>query len=722
VRPFARAAACLLFGALSFGALDAHAAQNDKEVEALIQSVLEADYPAANWKDGQEKLDLAAQACEGTSCSPKVRAKLFIAKGTVQAASGKTKEAQESFTIALAEDPTANLFSEYITPEIQRAFNEARSAGTSSGGTDQQKKDVVLKKPKKQYSGGGRAPRGWHSAEAFFYASEAQKSEANRDWLDCADYAQTSLVAENRISTRNIAASCEERAGLWLEALADYQIVADTGGKAGLHDAANQAKAHAQQLRDKIPKVILRKPAKVEGLVVTMNDSPIAPEKLDGEIWVNPGQRTVKAKGRLEGVDMEFEQVIDVSEFESATIDIKLAPKGQRDTKAMKCMLQAQTREDLAKCLNPGGATSLFNLHFGSELSGYHDTDHVDVISPGVLASVENPTGGWGFGASFLVDVVTAASADVVANASPRWNELRYVPSINGHKKFGDTDIGLHANLSHEPDYLATSAGASASLELANKTITAAAGYEFSYDVSGRAGTPSSVFSHKIVRNAADASLTFVVDKATIFAATFTGIWESGDSSKPYRYVPMFAPDIAPRVPVGLLAEQVNQSRLPIRALEQLPTSRQRYALAGLLAHRFSSSTFRAEERLYVDNWGLKATTTDATYFIDLSERLRVWPHVRFNAQSAVSFWQLAYVAKGSSGDIKLPALRAGDRELGPLIGITGGAGVRLALGEKKNWGLSVAGNVLYNRYLDHLYILQRIGYFGASTLEVDFE
>src|SRR5258708_14592699 len=50
-----------------------------------------------------------------------------------------------------------------------------------------------------------------------FYWEEAQKAEASRDWLDCADYANASLAAENRQTTRYLAATCEERAGLWVE-------------------------------------------------------------------------------------------------------------------------------------------------------------------------------------------------------------------------------------------------------------------------------------------------------------------------------------------------------------------------------------------------------------------------------------------------------------------------------------------------------------------------
>ncbi|NUO54923.1 MAG: hypothetical protein HOV80_39285, partial [Polyangiaceae bacterium] len=71
---------------------------------------------------------------------------------------------------------------------------------------------------------------------------------------------------------------------------------------------------------------------------------------------------------------------------------------------------------------------------------------------------------------------------------------------------------------------------------------------------------------------------------------------------------------------------------------------------------------------------------------------------------------------------IELPNVRTGDRELGPLIGFAGGGGVRFAVGDEKNWGLGFSGDALYTRYLNHLFILERWGFFGALTAEVDIE
>lgn len=708
----------------------ARAASNDEEVEALVQSVLEGDYLNTKFKEALETLELAKQACEGKkACSPKVRAKVYVAIGTVQAGGMKnTAAAKEAFVVALKEDPTASLFGDFITPEVQKAFNDARGVASSSTGSVEVKPGQE-RTPKKVYQGGVKPPRGWKSGEAYFYYRQAQQSEKDREWVACNDSSQAALAAENRPEIRMVAASCAERAGLWIEALADYKIVADTAGspKYKLYTIANKARAKDKELREKIPKIVLRKPAKVTDLVVKMNDSIVPPEKIGGEIWVNPGQRVISATGKLEGVELESEQVVDLTEFETATIDIRLGPKGSKDPALMKCMLAATSREDFAKCVgaSAGGPSIIAGVNklFTLEVSGYHDSDHVDVLTPVIAFGLESPTSGWGVNASFLVDVVTAASADIIATASPRWTETRYVPSLGGHKKFGDVDISLNGSASIEPDYLALGGGVGVSVDLAQKTITPSLSYSFGYDIAGRSGTAFDVFSRDIQRHAINAGVTFIVDKATFVSTSLTGIFEIGDTSKPYRHIPLFTPDIAPLVPAGLSVEGVAEARAS-SVLEQAPTNRQRWAIAARAARRFSSSTLRLEERLYIDSWGLKASTTDARFLIDATDTIRVWPHFRFHGQSGVDFWQLAYAASRdtSANTLGVPAYRVGDKELGPMIAATFGGGGRLAFGEQNAWGLTLTADVVYSRFLNHLYILQRFGYLGAATLDVEFE
>ncbi|UQA62727.1 DUF3570 domain-containing protein [Polyangium aurulentum] len=715
----------------------ARAASNDEEVEILVLSVLEAEYAGGQHKEALEKLNLAKQACATKSaCSPKIRAQLYVALGTVYAGGlKKPKEAKDAFATALREDPTITLFPKYTSPDIEKSFNEARGGGgsapSSGGDTEPQEKAPAPAQQaepgelKKTYKG-GRAPRGWRSGEAAFYYTEAVRSEKAQEWVDCISYGQASLAAENRASTRFLMASCEERAGLWVEAMGDYQTVADSAPRLGMRGLGVQAGRRADELRKKIPKLVIRKSSKAEELKVRLNGVEIDNDKLGGEIWVNPGERTVIATGKVNGVDSEFEQTVNVGEFESVTVDLKLEPKGKGgknvDRSVFKCMVEAKTQAEFDKCAAKGKQSLGLNLRFGSEVSGYHDSDRVDVVTPAFFASVESPTGGWGFGGSILVDVVTAASSDIVSTASPRWTEVRYVPALGGHKKFGDVDVNLHAGFSIEPDYFASSVGTTIAVDLKQKTITPSLTYDFGYDVQGRAGTSYDTFSRRITRHGIDLASTFVLDKSSILATSFTTIIENGDSSKPYRAIPMFSKDIAPRVLPGQSIASVNFYRNPERVLEQLPLSRLRFAVAGRYAHRFTSSTLRVDERLYVDNWGLKASTTDMRLPFDVGKSLRLWPHLRFHGQTGVSFWKLAYVAEQTPTGLQVPALRSGDRELGPLLALTGGAGARVSFGETKNWGLTFTGDVIYTRFLETLFILQRFGYFGALTLEVDVE
>jgi len=439
-------------------------------------------------------------------------------------------------------------------------------------------------------------------------------------------------------------------------------------------------------------------------------------------VLVNPGERLVIATGKIKGDEVSFEQKVSLEENATVTVEIKLKPKGKAIDKALvKCMQEAQTQDDFDNCVSKNRRLGL-NGKFGFEVSGYHDSDKTDVTSPAFLFNFEHPTNGWGFGGSFLVDVVTTASTDIVATASPRWTEQRYVPALGGHKKFGDVDVNLHTGFSVEPDYFASSVGTAIAVDLRQKTITPSISYDFSYDIAGRSGTSYSVFSRRITRHAFDLASSFVLDKNSILTTNMSIVARVGKVSETYLYLSTFSKDIASRVLPGLALPTVDFYRNPERILEQLPLSRQRFAIAARYARRFSASTLRAEERLYADSWGLKATTTDMRFLIDVGERFRLWPHVRFHAQTGAEFWQLAYVAERTATGLAVPKYRTGDRELGPLFAVTGGAGARLAFGEAKNWGFTFNGDVIYTQFLDTLYILQRFGYFGALGLEVDVE
>ncbi|MDB4939324.1 MAG: hypothetical protein JWP87_6296 [Labilithrix sp.] len=362
---------------------------------------------------------------------------------------------------------------------------------------------------------------------------------------------------------------------------------------------------------------------------------------------------------------------------------------------------------------------SALDVRASSAIAGYADTDHVYVLSPTVGGSVADPAGGWRLDGRYLVDVVSAASVDIVSTASRRWEEVRHVGSVGGLYKPGTFGIGASADVSIEPDYQSYTFGGSVQQDLFTKNVTLLLGYEHAHDIAGRSSTPFSVFSRTIDHDAVKGGLTLVLDRSTIFSAVADVQFENGDTSKPYRYVPMFAPGIA--VPRGASVDVVDQLRTSARVLEQLPTSRNRYSLAGHVAHRFDHATLRLSERLYTDSWGLHASSTDARLIMDFGDRVEAGPHLRFHAQSPVVFWERAYTMQPA---FDFPALRTGDRELGPLLNLTAGGMLRVAVGSAQHPRSLVLGfdlNVTETRYLDDLFITHRLSAVGAFSADVEF-
>ena len=265
----------------------------------------------------------------------------------------------------------------------------------------------------------------------------------------------------------------------------------------------------------------------------------------------------------------------------------------------------------------------------GAEVGGYQDTDHVTVVTPSVRASAKDAMAGWSANGTYLVDIVSAASVDIVSTASPRWTEVRHAGSLGASYALGDTTASVFGAASVEPDYVALNGGVGVSQELYKKALDLSLRYSFERDEAGRTGTPFSVYGLVLHRHTLTGGLEVVLGPATTLTPGLDVMLESGRQEKPYRWLPLFDAAVAPTIPVGASVELVNSRRLPGRLDERVPEDRQRYAASLRLAHRFSSSTLVLWDRAYVDSWGLRASTTDVRWIVDLSRRWSFWPLAR---------------------------------------------------------------------------------------------
>jgi hypothetical protein len=327
-----------------------------------------------------------------------------------------------------------------------------------------------------------------------------------------------------------------------------------------------------------------------------------------------------------------------------------------------------------------------------------------------------------------LVDIVSAASVDIVSTASGHWTEIRHAGGLSGTYKPGTFGVTASGSVSREPDYLSLSGGGTLALELAQKTANPTLSYTYTSDTAGRAGTPFSVFSQPLARHTITGALELILDPLTLVSFSADGIFESGDQSKPYRYVPIFRAADVSLVPRGASVDLVNAIRLPGRVNEHLPDTRSRFAFSGRVAQRLSGSTLILSERLYADSWGLKASTTDLRFVADISRRVFLWTHLRGHLQGGVSFWKRAYTATLNDptrpGAYILPALRTGDREEGPLSAATFGGGVRWNVGPETRqtaWSLVLQADMFTTFFNDALFVTSREGYLGVFQVEGEF-
>jgi hypothetical protein len=359
-----------------------------------------------------------------------------------------------------------------------------------------------------------------------------------------------------------------------------------------------------------------------------------------------------------------------------------------------------------------------------TEFGFYNDNNGVTVFTPSISVGIDNVDGA-SLRGSYLIDIVSAASPDIVTTASPRFQEVRHAGSLYGQYKPKDFGVGVGGSVSSEPDYLAAGGFMTLMHDFDDKNWSLQIGAGLMHDTIGRCNgidhpcTPFSVFSRELWRGSFNAGVNLVLDRVSVLSVAADVILENGDQSKPYRYVPAFRPEVAATLSPGDSLDGVQYTDRP---LEQLPVSRQRYALTARYSRRFGASTLRLMERGYKDSWGLLATTTDVRWIFDIGKRFAVWPHARFHYQRGATFWKLAYVSP--PGVFDLPMYRTGDRELSSLYTVVGGTGFRFYLGSDahpENWSIQVSGDAMYTAFQETLLVTSRIALLGALGFEGTF-
>jgi hypothetical protein len=575
----------------------------------------------------------------------------------------------------------------------------------------------------------GTSPsRSWSNPKAYELARDAVEAKRRGDIALCIQKDLASLVLEDHPYVKMHIATCYAADGRFKDALVAARDALAVALRNDDEDLKQLALARVEELIVRLARLKIEVPKKSAGLRITLTPAAgaavvLRPEQLRAPLWIDPGEYTLEAGKEEKGERFSFKEKFSVEEGEE--FEIEVLPKQDHLTEEIEdCLRLAKTFKERLKCIEE--PTTQPNVHAGFELSGYTDTTSVHVVTPAVNVAVTSPTGGWNVGGAYLLDMVSAASPDLVSTASSSYKEKRHVGTLGGGYKFSFGQVNVNGNVSSEPDYLSRTLGASLSREMNDKLVTPRFGYSLSWDTIGYRDTPFAQFHRTLMTHALEAGVTLVLSPTTLLVTGLSLNLERGENSKLYRFIPVFPADAIPSIPPGASVDLVNEKRLSMRPRDFVPQERTRFALGARLNHRFSSGTLRVEERLYTDNWGIKASTTDGRYLHDVNGQLRVWPHVRLHAQSGASFYQLAYTgAVDKDGSpIEVPRVRTTDRELSPMVALTLGGGARFALTADQastQYALVASADVMFNSYSKALFITSRTALWGTVGLEAEF-
>jgi hypothetical protein len=320
----------------------------------------------------------------------------------------------------------------------------------------------------------------------------------------------------------------------------------------------------------------------------------------------------------------------------------------------------------------------------------YHDSDFTTVTTLGARGLLELPdlvrvTG------AYLADVVSTASVDVVSAATGRWHETRHEATGEVTAFIEDLALSGAYRYSIENDWKSHTIGAGAVLGLFEKNTELGVSGTLALNQVGRAS--DATFSEELDSHGYEITASQLLDPRTIIALAYSGSYNLGFQSSPYRFV--------------------STSDRRFTFLERHPDARLRHAAAvELTRYLFAQTSGSAKYRFYADDWGVVGYTGELRLMSDVSEFLSVAVRERVYLQKGASFYRSSYDQPRRYMSV--------DRELSTFWDSFSGAELLLELdrvGPFRRIGADVSFDFFYFSFQDYPLLDQRTGVFVAGGL-----
>jgi len=257
----------------------------------------------------------------------------------------------------------------------------------------------------------------------------------------------------------------------------------------------------------------------------------------------------------------------------------------------------------------------------------YHKYDGggVEIDGPSVLVR-KNFADKVSVFANYYVDMVTSASIDVIATASP-YTEERKEYSLGIDYLNDSTILSLSFTNSSESDYEADTIGVTASQDFFGGLSTLTMSFALGDDTVSQNG--NDVFGEKDAdRRRFSLGFTQILTPKFVVAFSAESVIDEGFLSNPYRQVRYFDSSSLRNCLCSYEEEEYpdtrNSDAFAIRAMYSLPWK----------------ASLRAEVRRYTDSWGIKANNAELRYAHAYKDNWLFEFRYRRTSQTQADFYQ----------------------------------------------------------------------------------
>jgi hypothetical protein len=320
----------------------------------------------------------------------------------------------------------------------------------------------------------------------------------------------------------------------------------------------------------------------------------------------------------------------------------------------------------------------------------YHGYDGggLEVSGPSILVrkGIKDKVSVW---ANYYVDMISSASIDVVATASP-YKEQRNEYSVGVDYLHGKTMMGTSFTKSEEDDYIGNTARVSISQDFFGDLTTVGISYARGWDDVMQNTDPT--FKEHTDRQTFGVDIGQVITKNMVMSFSYAGVTDEGYLHNPYRSARYSDP---------------TSSKGYSYEAEVSPGTKtsSAFALRGMYYLPYRASV-RAEYRYYNDTWGVSAWNVELGYVQPILKGITFDVHYRYYTQGAADFYSDLYPRQDSQNFLSR------DKELSTFSSNSLGVGVDYEFGTDlmpffKRGQFSLAADYLWFNYDDFRDVLK---------------